>query len=81
MVLYGDKNTSGEVKLENGPDNFARGRTDLFLVDLLPLGAVNQLRVGHDAKGNNPRWHLDRVLLRNKTTNSQTLVFPCGEEH
>ncbi|GLC44364.1 hypothetical protein PLESTF_000049800 [Pleodorina starrii] len=79
MVIYGNKNTSGEVKLENGPDNFSRNRTDVFLVDLLPLGDVYQLRVGHDAKGNNPRWHLDRVIVRNKTLNSAPLVFPCGQ--
>ncbi|KXZ56858.1 hypothetical protein GPECTOR_1g774 [Gonium pectorale] len=78
LVLYGDKNTSGEVKLENGPDNFSRGRTDTFLVDLLPLGNVHQLRIGHDAKGKNPRWHLDRVIVRDKTANTGPLVFPCG---
>jgi hypothetical protein len=49
------QNTSGEVKLENGPDNFARNRTDVFNVDLLPLGDISQLRIGHDGKGNNPR--------------------------
>ncbi|PNH12713.1 Lipoxygenase y domain-containing protein 1 [Tetrabaena socialis] len=79
MVIYGDKNTSGEIKLENGPDNFARGRTDVFTADLLPLGDFNSLRIGHDAKGNAPRWHLDHVIVRNKTTNSPPLVFPCGQ--
>ncbi|KAG2499991.1 hypothetical protein HYH03_002273 [Edaphochlamys debaryana] len=79
MVMYGDKNTSGEVKLENGPENFSRGRTDVFNVDLLPLGNVNSLRIGHDAKGNNPRWHLDRVVVKNKTANTPPLVFPCGQ--
>ncbi|GFR41097.1 hypothetical protein Agub_g1741 [Astrephomene gubernaculifera] len=79
LVVYGNKNTSGEVKLENGPDNFSRGRTDTFLVDLLPLGDVHQLRIGHDAKGNNPRWHLDRVVVKNKTANTPPLVFPCGQ--
>jgi hypothetical protein len=79
MVVYGNKNTSGEVRLENGPENFSRNHTDVFLVDLLPLGDVHQVRIGHDAKGNNPRWHLDRVIVRNKTLNSAPLVFPCGE--
>lgn len=56
-----------------------RGRTDVFNVDLLPLGDIHQLRIGHDAKGNNPRWHLDRVIVKNKTDTAQpTLVFPCG---
>jgi hypothetical protein len=66
------------VKLENAPDNFARNKTDVFCVDLPFLGSISQLRIGHDGKGNNPRWHLDRVLIANKTTKSPPLVFPCG---
>ena len=78
LVIYGDQNSSGEVRLENAPDNFSRNKTDVFCVDLPFLGSISQLRIGHDGKGNNPRWHLDRVLIANKTTKSPPLVFPCG---
>jgi hypothetical protein len=34
MVVNGSKRSSGELKLENSPDNFQRGRTDKFTFDL-----------------------------------------------
>jgi hypothetical protein len=34
MVLGGAKASSGELRPENGPDNFARARTDKFTFEL-----------------------------------------------
>lgn len=79
-VVYGDKNTSGEVKLEGRDEDFARGASGVFKVKLMPLGEVSSMRIGHDAKGTMPRWHLDRVTVKNLTLNTAPVVFPCGAE-
>ena len=63
IILLGSKGTSGELKLENAPDNFARGKTDKFTFDLQDLGAVDRVTVGHNGVGNCPRWHLDKVHM------------------
>jgi len=39
VVLSGSKGKSGFMRLENGPDNFERGRTDKFVLQL-PVGGV-----------------------------------------
>ncbi|KAG2450199.1 hypothetical protein HYH02_000301 [Chlamydomonas schloesseri] len=78
-VIYGDKNTSGEVKLEGRDEDFARNATGVFKVKLMPLGEVSSMRIGHDAKGTQPRWHLNRVTVKNLTLNTAPVVFPCAQ--
>lgn len=34
VVLTGTKGKSADMKLENSPDNFERGKTDTFLLDI-----------------------------------------------
>ncbi len=34
MVVAGSKKASGELRLENAPDNFARGKEDKFTYEL-----------------------------------------------
>ena len=36
--------------------------------------------IGHDEKGNCPRWNLEGVTVANKSTNAPPVLFPCGEE-
>jgi hypothetical protein len=69
---------SGQVILENAPDNFNRGKVDTFNVSLPDLGNLNRVIIGHNEKGNQPRWHLEGVSVRNKTLNTPTAYFPCG---
>jgi hypothetical protein len=77
LVMYGSKANSKQVMLESGPDNFQRGKTDLFLFDFPELSDLRSITIGIDEKGNIPRWLLNSVLVTNKKT-GQSWFFPCG---
>ncbi|KAM9307093.1 lipoxygenase homology domain-containing protein 1 [Pholidichthys leucotaenia] len=60
---------------------FERGAEDMFIVELEDVGdVIEKLRIGHDNRGVNPGWHLDRVEIRRllrKGKGSETVIFPC----
>ncbi|XP_054628770.1 lipoxygenase homology domain-containing protein 1 isoform X1 [Dunckerocampus dactyliophorus] len=60
---------------------FKRGAEDMFIVELEDVGdIIEKIRVGHDNRGTNPGWHLDRVEIRRllrKGKGSETTIFPC----
>lgn len=44
------------------------------------LGIIDRMVIGHDGKGSCPRWHLDRVVIVNKSDpTAQPVVFTCGQ--
>uniref|UniRef100_A0A3B5LQZ1 Lipoxygenase homology domains 1b n=1 Tax=Xiphophorus couchianus TaxID=32473 RepID=A0A3B5LQZ1_9TELE len=60
---------------------FERGAEDMFIVELEDIGdVIEKIRIGHDNRGTNPGWHLDRVEIRRqlrKGKGSETTIFPC----
>ncbi|KAL2092882.1 hypothetical protein ACEWY4_012680 [Coilia grayii] len=60
---------------------FERGAEDMFIVELEDIGdVIEKIRIGHDNRGTNPGWHLDRVEIRRllrKGKGSETIIFPC----
>ncbi|KAF6256823.1 hypothetical protein COO60DRAFT_1640423 [Scenedesmus sp. NREL 46B-D3] len=80
VILYGSGGHSGELKLENHPQNFSRGRADSFTLNLpLDLGQLQRLRIGHDSKGSLPRWHLAHIAVAKKDDSmAPPVTFPCG---
>eukprot|EP00983_Pelagomonas_calceolata_P121534 1160808-Pelagomonas_calceolata.AAC.14 len=72
VVLTGSKGKSMDMKLENSPDNFERGRTDAFMLEIPDLGDVHTVMVGHNGKGSKPRWHLEKVSLAVRPENTST---------
>ncbi|XP_011477254.1 lipoxygenase homology domain-containing protein 1-like [Oryzias latipes] len=60
---------------------FERGAEDMFIVELEDVGdLLEKIRIGHDNRGTNPGWHLDRVEIRRqlrKGKGSETTIFPC----
>ncbi|CAL8318268.1 unnamed protein product [Lota lota] len=60
---------------------FERGAEDMFIVELEDVGdVIEKIRIGHDNRGVNPGWHLDRVEIRRllrKGKGSETIIFPC----
>uniref|UniRef100_A0A7S3VHN2 PLAT domain-containing protein n=1 Tax=Dunaliella tertiolecta TaxID=3047 RepID=A0A7S3VHN2_DUNTE len=80
VVLTGSKGKSMDMKLENSPDNFERGRTDAFMLEIPDLGDVHTVMVGHNGKGSKPRWHLEKLIVLNKTDPGvNPAVFTCGQ--
>ncbi|XP_057216274.1 lipoxygenase homology domain-containing protein 1-like isoform X1 [Triplophysa rosa] len=86
IVLYGQNGvcTSQKslcvTKRERGM-YFERGAEDMFIVELEDIGdIIEKIRIGHDNRGVNPGWHLDRVEIRRLLRNgkgSETVIFPC----
>ncbi|KAM6985878.1 lipoxygenase homology domain-containing protein 1 [Aplochiton taeniatus] len=60
---------------------FERGAEDMFIVELEDVGdVIEKIRIGHDNRGINSGWHLDRVEIRRllrKGKGSETVIFPC----
>ncbi|XP_071394579.1 lipoxygenase homology domain-containing protein 1 [Centroberyx affinis] len=86
IVLYGRKGVCTQQKhlCVNKRERrlfFERGAEDMFIVELEDVGdVVEKIRIGHDNRGSNPGWHLDRVEIRRqlrKGKGSETTIFPC----
>ncbi|KAM9858421.1 lipoxygenase homology domain-containing protein 1 [Aulostomus maculatus] len=86
IVLYGPKGVCTQQKhlCVNKRERrlyFERGAEDMFIVELEDVGdVIEKIRVGHDNRGSNPGWHLDRVEIRRqlrKGKGSETTIFPC----
>ncbi|XP_049618566.1 lipoxygenase homology domain-containing protein 1 isoform X3 [Syngnathus scovelli] len=86
IVLYGQKGVCTLQKhlCVNKRERrlyFERGAEDMFIVELEDVGdIIEKIRVGHDNRGSNPGWHLDRVEIRRllrKGKGSETTIFPC----
>ncbi|KAM9810394.1 lipoxygenase homology domain-containing protein 1-like [Neosynchiropus ocellatus] len=86
IVLYGRKGACTQLKhlCVNKRERrlyFERGAEDMFIVELEDIGdVIEKIRVGHDNRGTNPGWHLDRVEIRRqlrKGKGSETTIFPC----
>nr|XP_019954598.1 PREDICTED: lipoxygenase homology domain-containing protein 1-like [Paralichthys olivaceus] len=86
IALYGRKGVSTQQKplCVNKRERrlyFERGAEDMFIVELEDVGdVIEKIRIGHDNKGTNPGWHLDRVEIRRqlrKGKGSETTIFPC----
>uniref|UniRef100_A0A3Q2DDY8 Lipoxygenase homology PLAT domains 1b n=1 Tax=Cyprinodon variegatus TaxID=28743 RepID=A0A3Q2DDY8_CYPVA len=86
IVLYGQNGVSTQQKhlCVNKRERrlcFERGAEDMFIVELEDIGdVIEKIRIGHDNRGTNPGWHLDRVEIRRqlrKGKGSETTIFPC----
>ncbi|XP_075323805.1 LOW QUALITY PROTEIN: lipoxygenase homology domain-containing protein 1 [Odontesthes bonariensis] len=86
IVLYGQKGLCTQQKhlCVNNRERrlyFERGAEDMFIVELEDIGdIIEKIRIGHDNRGTNPGWHLDRVEIRQqlrKGKGSETTIFPC----
>ncbi|KAK5871016.1 hypothetical protein PBY51_003919 [Eleginops maclovinus] len=86
IVLYGQKGVCTQQKhlCVNKRERrlyFERAAEDMFIVELEDVGdVIEKIRIGHDNRGTNPGWHLDRVEIRRqlrKGKGSETTIFPC----
>uniref|UniRef100_A0A8C3USI3 Lipoxygenase homology domains 1 n=1 Tax=Catharus ustulatus TaxID=91951 RepID=A0A8C3USI3_CATUS len=81
MQIYGETGKTELIILENRSNNFERGATDIFKVDVftvkaIDLGELKKLRIRHDNTGTSPSWFLERVEIVD-LKESITYYFPC----
>ncbi|MBI3175133.1 MAG: hypothetical protein HYZ25_15510 [Chloroflexi bacterium] len=77
ITLYGTSGTSGERFLDNSADNFERGHTDVFSLEMGDIGEITQVRIRHDNSHKKPGWFLDRIIIHKEDTDEEW-TFPCG---
>ena len=65
VILHGGKEgavNSGKLWVQNGQNNFERGKTDLFEVECgVELSPFHHVSVGHDNSGVAPGWFCEKV--------------------
>jgi hypothetical protein len=76
ITLFGSNGNSGERLLDNAADNFERGTTDVFDIQMRDIGEIRRIRIRHDNWGNCPGWFLERVIVHKEDTDEEW-VFPC----
>ena len=81
ITLFGTEGNSGARPLENGPNNFSRGQTDVFEV-LASVGELESIRIGHDNSGVSPSWHLKASMplsaeLQGTAACASSPVYSC----
>ena len=76
ITLFGESGDTGNRLLDAKGDSFGRGKVASFNFELLDLGKINKLRIGHDNKGIGAGWFLDKVVVQAGT--GQTYFFLFG---
>ena len=60
----GSLGQSPRCVLEKGPDDFKRGATTEFIVEVpSSLGELKEIDIGHDGSGAEASWHLESVRV------------------
>ena len=78
VTIHGTEGSSPRVKLPSRPEDFLRGSTDTFRMQLKALGEIVKLTVGHNNRGHNPGWHLDHAEV---TDEAHGELNVCGHMH
>ncbi|XP_040436731.1 lipoxygenase homology domain-containing protein 1-like [Falco naumanni] len=81
IKLYGEKAESGKEPLlvsDNDLGNyFERGRVDEFTLDMMDIGKINRILIGHDNVGLRSGWFLASVQITVPVQGRQ-YMFPCN---
>ena len=77
VTLHGSKGTMSDRLLESHPENFERGRTDVFTVRTQDLGEIERIDLRHDNSGPSPAWYIERVSVGEDKLCGQNYVFLC----
>lgn len=87
IVLYGiDVHTPKFDLCKNKSERsgkFKKGSCDKFVLEMDDIGReITKIQLGHDNKGSDPSWHVDRVEIRRLKEGrkgSKIYVFPCDK--
>ncbi|KGL83888.1 Lipoxygenase homology domain-containing protein 1, partial [Tinamus guttatus] len=81
IKLYGDKaDTSKQALLVSDNDlgnYFERGRVDEFTLDMMDIGKINRILIGHDNVGLRSGWFLASIQITVPVQGKQ-YMFPCN---
>nr|XP_015208901.1 PREDICTED: lipoxygenase homology domain-containing protein 1-like isoform X2 [Lepisosteus oculatus] len=80
IVLFGNQGSSESIPLsatEEKWDPFEKGQVDTFKVKTRSVGTLHKIEIGHDGRGLESGWFLEKVEIVHPQSNLK-LVFPCN---
>ncbi|PAA87710.1 hypothetical protein BOX15_Mlig005461g1 [Macrostomum lignano] len=81
IVLFGDSGDSGVIPLQQSKthvNKFERNNCDEFEIELVDIGELHKIQIGHDNANPWPDWYLEKVEIDCPRL-GMSWVFPCGE--
>ncbi|CAL8070988.1 unnamed protein product [Calicophoron daubneyi] len=86
IQLYGEKESTGVLPLNESrneagskkTNKFENGSLDIFTVKAINVGPLKKIRIGHDSTGVDPSWQLDHLEIAAPKLN-RVWVFPCNQ--
>ncbi|XP_056146384.1 lipoxygenase homology domain-containing protein 1 [Lampris incognitus] len=78
MSVFGSKGSMEEMLLQKNEDRFERGQEDTFSLEIDDIAPLMKMRLRIDGSGSRPDWFLDKVIMRNLTT-EEVSVFTYEE--
>uniref|UniRef100_A0A4W3HXD7 Lipoxygenase homology PLAT domains 1 n=1 Tax=Callorhinchus milii TaxID=7868 RepID=A0A4W3HXD7_CALMI len=68
MTVFGANGSTDEMLLDKNGDRFERGQEDVFVIEIEDIAPLRKIRIRTETKGNRPDWFLDKIILRNLST-------------
>ncbi|KAH9523747.1 hypothetical protein Btru_040820 [Bulinus truncatus] len=77
---WGDSGLQLLTKSQNNKDLFRRGQTDVFIRNLLDVGKIAKLFIGHGEHGRGHGWHCQQISILATVQNGEMTetVFACN---
>ncbi|XP_036382736.1 lipoxygenase homology domain-containing protein 1-like [Megalops cyprinoides] len=68
LSVFGANGNTEAILLEKKEDRFERGQEDTFNLEIDDIAPLKKIRVRIDGSGSRPDWFLDKIIMRNLTT-------------
>ncbi|KAK7934244.1 hypothetical protein WMY93_005140 [Mugilogobius chulae] len=68
LSVYGANGSTEEMLLPKNGDRFERDQEDSFSLEIDDIAPLKKIRVRIDGTGSRPDWFLDKIMLKNLTT-------------
>jgi len=78
VQIFGANGDSGILKLEGEENSFERAQKAIFGFQLVDLGDISKIKIGHDNSGFFSAWFMVSAQVRNEKT-GQEYNFPCNQ--
>ncbi|XP_066499349.1 lipoxygenase homology domain-containing protein 1 [Hoplias malabaricus] len=65
ITVFGANGSSEEILLPKNEDRFERDQMDTFNLEIDDIAPLKKLRVRIDGSGSRPDWFLDKIIMRN----------------
>ncbi|KAL4660900.1 lipoxygenase homology domain-containing protein 1-like [Arapaima gigas] len=77
LTVFGTSGNTDEILLQKNEDRFERGQEDMLILEIDDIAPLKKIRVRTDGSGSRPDWFLDKIIMRNLSTDAVS-VFTYG---